>query len=291
MKRIVSFFIILMLLVVSIGCAKLQKNKSIFGVFKESQMSNEKVHLLLYFPDKPYKHLIAEERLASIDKYIEQTIAEEIMKGPVKDNSVPWVFRNIKVISVSGKNNVLTLNLSQDFIKALSLNINQNQIVIYSIVNSLTELPGVKLVLFKCEGNKLSKIGNIDFNKPFGRDRGFFNRDNKMKPSEVLKKEMTYEQRGKWLDSYLLMSDDESNPHRKYYEAYIQDMEEVKDKGFLNTDFTVGNYKIDASGNKAKVEVDFISYSVDKKNKTVNKVYFNTVKINDAWMVDWLTQQ
>lgn len=295
MKRIISILISIILIITFMGCNKEQSNnnekKNIFGVFKEEGNNKDKIHLILYFPEAGGKYLIPEERLVSIDKYIEETIAKEVLKGPINNKKLSSQFMGVKVLSVSGKNNILTLNLSKDFRRILLLNKNVNEIGIYSIVNSLTELPGLKKVLFTCEGVGLTKIQGIDFSKPLKRERRFFNRAKGLLPNEVLKKEMTFEKNGEWMKSYLLMSDDENNSNRKYYEQYFQEMKEVKDKGFLEADFKVGNYKTDVSGNKAKVEVIFRTKNVDKKSETVNKVYFNTVKINDVWMVDWLTGQ
>lgn len=293
MKRVLSIFFIIIIAITLSGCQKSVNNevnqKNIYGVFKEGKASTLKVHLLLYFPDKNHKYLVPEERLAQIDKYIESTIAEEIMKG-ANTGLAPWPLKGVKVLSVSGKGNILTLNLSSNFIKAISANIYRD-ILVYSIVNSLTELPGVKGVLFQSEGSSIGKIGDIDFSKPLKRDRSYFNRDKAMKPNEVLRREMNFEKNGKWLNAYVMMSDDENNPNRKYYEAYIQEMQEMKDKGFLDTDFNVGNYTIDPSGKKASVEVSFGSNNVDKNNSNVNKTHFNTVKVDGAWMVDWLTKQ
>jgi len=294
MKRIIAILVSTVVLMSFVGCNMFKSNvnerKNIFGVFKEGQINTNEVHLLLYFPDGGGRYLIPEERLANIDKYIEETIAKEVLKGPIKSNPA-WSFKGVKVLSVSGKDNVLSLNLSKEFKSALLSNNAMSRIQIYSIVNSLTELPGLNEVLFLCEGAKLSKINNIDFSVPLRRDRSFFNRDKHLLPNEVLKREMTLEKNGHWLNSYLLLSDADGNNYRKYYEAYLEEMKEVKDKGFLDTDFIVGSYKLDASGKKASVEVDFISKSVDNKNTIVNKVYFNTVKIEGVWMVDWLTKQ
>jgi hypothetical protein len=293
MKRTITILINIIVVITFCSCNMLKSNpnvkKNIFGVFKAEEINNNRVHLLLYFPDGNGKYLIPEDRLVGVDKYIEETIAKEVMKGPNSGNS-KWQFSLVKVLSVSGKNNILTLNLSKNF-KNILLSRNINAIEIYSIVNSLTELPGLNGVLFVCEGAKLSKIKGIDFSVPIGRDRRFFNRDKHLLPNEVLKRQMTLEKNGHWLNSYLLMSDEEGNNYRKYHEAYYEEMEEMKEKGFLDTDFIIGKYKVDASGKKARVEASFISKSVDKKSTIVNKVYFNTVKIEGAWMVDWLTKQ
>ena len=158
-------------------------------------------------------------------------------------------------------------------------------------MNSLTELPGIKKVLIKSNGSLINIIAGIDFSKPFDRNRKLLNRDSKLKPNEVLQRQMNFEKMGKWLNSYLLMSDDENNKNRKYYDAYFQEMSEIKYNGFLNAEFWVGNYKLDTTGKKAIVEVNFGSNKVGEVSDQVKLTHFNTVKIEGVWMVDWLTQQ
>jgi hypothetical protein len=295
MKRVISFSIILILIIAIFACTKAQNKvnslNGVFGISQNQDKQNSKAHLLLYFPDNESNYLIPEDRLVIINGSIEKTIVEELIRGTTYRNINKWLLKNTKTIDLSGKANVLTVNFSREFIKSFSDSKTLNLYIIYSIVNSLTELPGVKKVLIKSEGNPIGIVGGIDFSKPFYRNRKLFNRDNKLKPNEVLQREMNFEKSRKWLNSYLLMSDDENNKNRKYYDAYLQEMSEMQDKGFLNTNFWVGSYKIDATGGKARVEVNFNSNKAGEKTDQIKVAHFNTVKIEDVWMVDWLTEQ
>lgn len=292
MKRIISFLIMSLLIFSLAGCKPAQKNnkmiKNTFGVLKSASQS---VHLILYFPDKNGNFLSAEGRVAEIHKSIEQTIAEEVIKGPAAVGHRPSVDKGIRVISVGGDKDILALNLSKGFLKSLSEGRKKAEEAVYSIVNSITELPGIRGVLFKVEGKTPSKTYDLDFNKPFERNRKLLNRKRGLTPAEVLKKEMTLEKLGKWLESYQMMSDDGNDKNRKYYEAYLSEMEEMKEKGFLDVDFKVGGYMVDKTGKKARVMVTFYKKDQDGKLESINTAYFNCVNIDGVWMVDWITTQ
>jgi hypothetical protein len=295
MKRVISFSFILILIITILACAKAQIKVNslsrVFGIAQNQNKQNSKTHLLLYFPDNKYKYLIPEDRLVKINESIERTIIEELIRGSANRNINQWLLKKTKNLDLSGRGSELIINFSREFIKSFSFSKTSNLHIIFSIVNSLTELPGVKKVLFKVEGRAIGIAGGVDFSEPFERNRKLFNRDNKLKPNEVLQREMNFEKVGKWLDSYLLMSDDENNINRKYYDAYIQEMSEMKYNGFLNTDFWVGRYELDVTGRKARVEINFNRNSFGEITGPVKVAYFNTVKIEDVWMVDWITVQ
>jgi hypothetical protein len=292
MNRIISFSIILILTIIITACAKTQnKVDSLSRVYDALKVQDSKAHLLLYFPDNKFNYLIPENRLVKINESIEKSIVEELIKGPINRKIKQWFLNKTRILNISGRGNVLTIDFSKEFIKSLSFSKISNIYIIDSIVNSLTELPGVKKVLFKVVGGSIGIAGGIDFSKPFERNRKLFNRDKSLKPNEVLQREMSFEKEGKWLDSYLFMSDDENNVNRKYYDAYVQEMSEMQYNGFLNTNFWVGNYKLDITGKKASVEVNFNRNSSGEITGPVKVAYFNTVKIEDVWMVDWLTGQ
>jgi hypothetical protein len=71
----------------------------------------------------------------------------------------------------------------------------------------------------------------------------------------------------------------------------VVEMEEVKQLGFTNQKFIVGEYTLDSTGAKARVRVDFYTLNPDGSKKIINTAYFNTVKIEGIWMVDWSTAQ
>ena len=163
---------------------------------------------------------------------------------------------------------------------------------IYSIVNSLTEIPGVNSVLFKIENRLIDTLaGHMTFNKPITRNRAILNRNTTLNPTEVLKLQMSFESQGKWLDAYVLLSDDPKNPDRKHYNDYIVEMEEVRALGFTDQEYKVGEFALDKSGSSAKVRVDFPTPNSGVGESATNPLYFNTVKIDGVWMVDWSTSQ
>lgn len=292
MKRIIPFFIIVSLISCLMGCEGTQiSNANAAKILKTTGISDGKVHLLLYFPDETGRWLIPEDRLTTIDKFIEKTIAEEIIKGPLKSHGIPNILKKVRVISVTGEKDTLILNMSKEFVKSISDEKKYARIVLYSLVNSLTELPGVKKVKFKCEGEVLKVINNIDFSNSFTRDRNVIKRDKSIAPDKVLQKEMTYEKNGEWLNSYLLMSDDENNMNRKYFQAYYEEMQDSKESGFLNVNFMVDGYKLENSGKRARVKVAFYREDDNKKKVPTSVVYFNCVNIEGAWMVDWTHAQ
>ena len=269
-----------------------QTNQADINAFNNSPKPTGMTHLIVYFPDNNYKYLVAQERYINIDKTIEETIIRELL---MVFNS----YKNIRILGITQNAGILTVNLSSELEQALKASGNKKNIMLYSLVNSLTELNGVKEVKLIVEGNEISEqqsnsipinYSNAKF-KTFKRDRTYFNRDSKRLPSEVLQKEMTYEQNGQWLKAYELMSDDQNNKFRKYYNEYYKEMEETKQNGFLATKFKVNGYKLNKTGDKASVEVQFINNINTGYAQAVDKVYFNVVKIEGVWMVDWLTTQ
>ena len=307
MKRVISFFtlflclllLVLLLLLSVTGCNKqtnqtpnTETNQADINAFSSSPKPTGMTHVIVYFPDKNYKYLVAQERYINIEKSIEETIVRELLK---EFNSP----KNIRILGIAQNAGLLTVNLSSEFEEALKAYGNKKNIMLYSLVNSLTELNGIKEVKLLVEGREISgqpsnstPINYSDTKrKTFKRDRTYFNRDSKLLPSQVLLKEMTYEQNGQWLKAYELMSDDQNNKFRKYYNEYYKEMEETKENGFLSTKFKVNGYKLNKTGDKASVEVQFINNINSSYAQDVDKAYFNVVKIDGVWMVDWLTAQ
>ncbi|MBR1443360.1 MAG: GerMN domain-containing protein, partial [Firmicutes bacterium] len=63
------------------------------------------------------------------------------------------------------------VDLSSEFISKQAGSHNTDEMTIYSIVDSLTELENVKKVQFLIEGEKVNDLnGRVDLSKPFERD-------------------------------------------------------------------------------------------------------------------------
>lgn len=257
----------------------------------QTQEYGGQIPILLYFPDKTVSYLVPVQRVAEYNTSLEKTIMQELLKGPGAGRVSP-IPKGTRLLSIGRNGNTINLNLSREFVKNHPGGSTGEMMTVYTIVNSLTEIPGVRNVAFKVEGKNLDTLaGHMTFNKPIGRNRLLFKREKSLTPSQVLKNQMAFEAQGKWVDAYVLMSDDPDNPDRKYYTDYVSEMEEVRQMGFTSQKFDVGNYTLEPGGNKAKVKVDFYNLNPDGTRQIVNTAYFNTVKIDGIWMVDWLTTQ
>ncbi len=134
--------------------------------------STEKQNVTLYFADKEGLKLREEVRsVKRTDKQpIEQYVVNELIKGPVGKELLPTLSADTTVISVETKEGICFVNLKASFLDKNSGNANKEQLAVYSIVNSLTELPNINSVQFLIDGKKTDTFGQFGFSEPFTRN-------------------------------------------------------------------------------------------------------------------------
>ncbi len=140
-----------------------------------TQNSNENItqkFVTLYFADAMGEKLVAERRKASlVDNRLEKTVVLELVKGPKNSDIFATIPKDTKVLSVETKEGICFVNLSEEFITKFSGGSSAATLAIYSIVNSLTELPDIDRVQFLIDGVKVETFGDYIFSEPFGRDK------------------------------------------------------------------------------------------------------------------------
>lgn len=137
-----------------------------------AQPTQEKKQVTLYFGDKDAMYLVPENR--TVDKkdgILEAAVVEELVNGPEKEGSVPTMPEGTRVLSVTVVNGVAYVNLSKEFQTKHWGGSAGEIMTIYSVVNTLTEIPGVEKVQFLLEGDKLESIlGHMDTTIPIESD-------------------------------------------------------------------------------------------------------------------------
>ncbi len=128
--------------------------------------------ITLYFGNSNADKVVAEKRDVTYEKgrKIEAVIFEELAKGPVTKGLGNVIPKDAKVLSVETKNGVCNLNLSKEFIDNCHTGSAGESMIINSIVNSITEIPGNKSVQFLIEGQKRKAFVHMVFDKPISRN-------------------------------------------------------------------------------------------------------------------------
>lgn len=128
----------------------------------------------LYFADQNGENLICQQRGMEVKQSLtlEYQIVEQLIQGPDNsnnDNLVSTVPSDTKIRDIKTEEGICYVNLSKEFMKTNGKI--KEPLIIYSVVNSLTELNTVNKVQFLIEGEKINEYnGDMDFSKPFGRD-------------------------------------------------------------------------------------------------------------------------
>ncbi|MBQ7359172.1 MAG: GerMN domain-containing protein [Lachnospiraceae bacterium] len=114
----------------------------------------EKVRLRLYFGNEAGDKLVSTTRTLDYNTIIpmEKLVLEELIKGPDSGMSGAYALINpsTKIVSVSVKDGICYVNLDSTF--TTQIYNGTAEVVLYSIVNSLTELSNVKKVQFLIDG-------------------------------------------------------------------------------------------------------------------------------------------
>lgn len=114
----------------------------------------ERLETTLYYADESGQKLVGEKDYISYNKNssIEQVIIEQLIKGPEHSECKATLPKNLKLLSVSTKDGVCYVNFDSTFMDSMA-DVTA-QVTIYSVVNSLCEIDGVKKVQFLVNGSQ-----------------------------------------------------------------------------------------------------------------------------------------
>ncbi len=126
----------------------------------------------LYFADETKSKLVREMRTIKItdQQPIEQYIINELIKGTDKKNSKSLLSDNTVLVSVDVEDNICYLNFKSNFLTENSGGEIHEKLVVYSIVNSLTELQTIGRVQFYMDGKRVDEFGSIRIDDYLSRD-------------------------------------------------------------------------------------------------------------------------
>lgn len=131
----------------------------------------EKTKLRLYFADESGTRLIEAVRPKVYNSNIalEKLVVEELIQGPNNDALYPAINPAAKVVSVTVKDGTCYVNLDEAFLtQPYPVS---GEVTIYSIVNSLVELPNVNKVQFSVNGSTdVTLRDNISLSGVFERN-------------------------------------------------------------------------------------------------------------------------
>ena len=116
--------------------------------------------------------LMREERTVKItdQQPIEQYIINELIKGPKVEGIVPLLSKKTVLLSVNVEGNNCFLNFKSSFISENGGSPEHERLVIYSIVNSLTELESIARVQFLMDGKRVDSFGCVGIKDYISRD-------------------------------------------------------------------------------------------------------------------------
>ncbi len=132
---------------------------------------------LLYFANEAGNGLVEVERNVVYNSNIsmERQVVEELIKGPGKDGDMgyetgyPTINPAVTILSVTVKDRVCYVNLSEEFLTPV-YDVTSS-VALYSIVNSLVELPGVNRVQISIDGDtNVTYRDNVSLTTVFDRN-------------------------------------------------------------------------------------------------------------------------
>lgn len=126
----------------------------------------------LYFPDENIMDLHGEKRLLKSDN-IPKSVVEAVISGPKSEDLIPALTSDVKVISASVSDGTKTcvVDLSKEFALNNTGGSAIETFAIYSIVNSLCQLPEISNVKINIEGNNNAAFGgHYDISVPIEPD-------------------------------------------------------------------------------------------------------------------------
>lgn len=185
MKSMLALFMLLMLLL-AVGCGADDKSKGAdtsaadkpaatdkkdAGTKNGAAKQAEKIGIKVYYPDDNGMKLVAETRTVETTQDGKYKVAmESLLLGTKAKGVVTIIPKKAKLKSVAVKDGIATVDFSEDLVKNFAGGSTGEEMLVGSIVNTLTEFPEVKSVQILLEGKKVDSLaGHLDTSKPLKR--------------------------------------------------------------------------------------------------------------------------
>ncbi len=124
----------------------------------------------------PGEFLIGEARILSgSSKYVDAT--SEMMKDTIDSSLHKLIPESTKINSVTVNDGIAKVDLSKNFVDDRFVSDTTDILLIYSIVNTLTEFSDVNSVEFYIDGTKLDVLGQLDLQEPYFRKSDLIKKD------------------------------------------------------------------------------------------------------------------
>ncbi|MCL6087785.1 MAG: GerMN domain-containing protein [Actinobacteria bacterium] len=97
----------------------------------------------------------------------------ELLKGPYENFNFAVIPAGTKLMGVEVSNKIATVNFSQEFLSESLDSRILDDYIIYTIVDTLTEIPEIEAVSFLIDGKEIKEYGNVDLRLPAIRNEKY----------------------------------------------------------------------------------------------------------------------
>ncbi|GAG68250.1 unnamed protein product, partial [marine sediment metagenome] len=121
------------------------------------------------FSDDQAEYMKGEYRTISNDDPVKNAV-NELLKGPNSANLVALIPEGTKLLNAEVKNDIAYVDFSSDILKGASGGSILQRFIIYTIVNTVTEIDEVDAVQILIGGKNVGTFGDFDISKPLYKD-------------------------------------------------------------------------------------------------------------------------
>ena len=136
-----------------------------------AKKENTSLTVKVYYPDDQGMKLIAVKRTIRTDKNDKYTAAmESLMEGTKEKGQTAIIPKQARLKSVKVKGDTAYVDFTQALVKNFVGGSTGEEMLVGSVVDTLTEFPEIKKVQILVEGNKVESLsGHLDLTTPLSR--------------------------------------------------------------------------------------------------------------------------
>lgn len=184
-KKLIMYVSIILIVAILIGVGyfiynniKNKNNEIISEYIPQEEITEEQLRqtiITLYFLDIENYKLVPEPRKIDSKELIKdpyKVLINLLIEGPKNEKLIKLIPEGTNLISAEIKDNILFINFSKEFINEQNLGKEQEELILKSIVNTVTELTEINKVAFLIEGeqDKGFPDNGVIFDKLFIRE-------------------------------------------------------------------------------------------------------------------------